>query len=144
MIHFYYKINQQSLEVITGSGLNVPEEFTEYIKGSEPQELIDALADRLLQKVKFETNNAIQAKLDETAELFGFTTGMDRAVSYKTSTNIKYSQDAVILSDWRDEIWFYYETEAEKFLNGERTLPSLIQIMNELEVNFPTPEVTSA
>lgn len=85
-----------------------------------------------------EIKTAIQNHLDDTAKLFKFETGMDRACSYTGYTN-PFQADALILANWRSAIWEYVETEEAKVIAGTRTMPTSVEMLEELELNFSTP-----
>ena len=85
-----------------------------------------------------EIKTAIQTHLDDTAKLFKFETGMDRACSYTGYTN-PFQTDALILANWRSSIWEYVEAEEAKVILGTRTMPTAVEMLVELEANFPTP-----
>jgi len=57
---YFYKIENNKLQL--GSGFKIPEGFIEYVKGQEPQELLD-----ILNKEKFE--KAKQLKLKELNQI---------------------------------------------------------------------------
>jgi hypothetical protein len=82
--------------------------------------------------------DAMQTHMDDTAKLFGFTTGMDRAGSYAGYVN-DYQADALILVNWRTAWWKYAETEQQKVVDGLRTMPTVEVMFAELEAHAPTP-----
>jgi len=83
--------------------------------------------------------DAMQAHMDTTAKSFGFHAGMDRAANYLGSKKVKFANDAIILTDWRDNWWEYAEIEEQKVKDGLRTMPTVEEMFVELEVVDPTP-----
>lgn len=134
---FFYKINIDGT-IAKGNGTETPTGFIEYTVGEEPTELLDAMTIELSLKASSAIKTAIQTHLDDTAKLFKFETGMDRACSYAGYTN-KFQADALILGEWRSNIWDYTEAEEQKVIDGLRTMPTVAEMMVELEQAFPTP-----
>ena len=82
--------------------------------------------------------STMQTHMDDTAKLFGFATGMDRAGSYVGYANI-YQADALTLVNWRALVWEYVQAEQAKVIAGTRTMPTVDEMMAEVLALFPTP-----
>jgi len=98
----FYKINTDGTPVI-GSGTVIPKGFTEYKKGSEPQELLDAIANEELAKRPQEINNAIQQHLDSQAQALRYDNMMS-ARSYAGYAN-PFQAEATALATWASDCW---------------------------------------
>jgi len=96
--------------------------------------------DSMKQAVE-DIENAIYKLLNDTALSFGFkgSSPMDRASGYLVSKKAKYNAYAVTLTDWRDNIFDYVEAQEIEIGLGNRTMPTVAELLVELETNFPTP-----
>lgn len=75
--------------------------------------------------------NAIQSLVDRTARERLFRDGVTLA-SYAASTNTQWASEAAAFIAWRDEVWAYAYSELEKVTAGERSPPSVDQVLSEL------------
>jgi hypothetical protein len=48
---------------------------------------------------------AVQQVLDKQARAWGYSTGMDRAISYLGDPNVQWNADAMVLRVWRSAVW---------------------------------------
>lgn len=74
---------------------------------------------------------AIQAHVDEAARSKLFRDGVTLA-SYTTSTNPQWASEAQAFVAWRDAVWAYAYQELARVQGGERTQPSIAEIVAEL------------
>lgn len=84
-------------------------------------------------KVFTETDyaNAIQAHVDATAQSKGYADGVALA-GYSTSTVPAWAAEAQTFIAWRDAVWIYAYTELAKVQGGQRTQPTVPQMIAEL------------
>lgn len=126
---YFYRINID-LTASIGSGTVVPQGFTEYIKGSEPQELIDAEVNQeLLQRPK-QIKQAIQKLLDTTAQSLKY--GNIQAVGKYVGYLNAFQPEAEALGKWASEVWVTAEQIEADVTNGVRPMPTVDEVMLEL------------
>jgi len=98
---YFYKIENGKLQI--GSGITTPNGLIEYIKGNEPQELLDALLQQELAKRPQEITNAISKHLDEQAQALRYDNMMS-ARSYAGYAN-PFQDEATKLAQWASDCW---------------------------------------
>ena len=74
---------------------------------------------------------AIQSHVDATAVAKRYDSGTSLA-SYVASTNPQWQAEAQAFVAWRDAVWAYAYAEMDKVLGGERSMPTVEQILGEL------------
>jgi len=127
----FYKINTNGTVAI-GSGIVIPDGFIEYTRGSEPQELIDDLANEELDNRPQEINNAIQNHLDTKAQEFRYDNMMS-ARSYAGYTN-PFQTEAQALATWCADCWATAGTIQADVEAGTRPMPTVDEVLAELPV----------
>ncbi len=127
----FYKLNQDKTAAI-GSGTDIPDGFVEYTRGSEPQELLDALANEELANRPQEINNAIQNHLDTKAKEFRYDNMMS-ARSYAGYTN-PFQAEAQALATWCADCWTAAATIQADAEAGNRIMPTSDEVLAELPV----------
>jgi len=75
--------------------------------------------------------DAIQAHVDAAARSKLFRDGVTLA-SYVSSTNLQWAAEAQAFVAWRDAVWAYAYQELARVQGGERTQPSVAEIIAEL------------
>lgn len=78
-----------------------------------------------------EYSRAILGFMDEKAQQFGYDSILS-AVSYKGSSNVKWSQEGHQFCLWRNLIWDYAYAEFEKVQNLQRSIPTVEEFLSEL------------
>ena len=127
----FYKINIDKTASI-GSGTVVPDGFTEYTKGSEPQELLDGLSYISPEQQAQAINNAIQNHLDTKAQEFRYDNMMS-ARSYTGYTNA-FQTEAQALATWASECWVVAGKIEADVQAGTRVMPTVDEVLAELPV----------
>ena len=125
----FYKINTDKTAAV-GSGTVVPQGYTEYTKGSEPQELVDAqINQELLQRPK-QINQAIQTLLDTTAKSLKYDSiqAIGKYVGYVNAFQV----EAEALGKWASAVWVVAEKIEADVQSGVRTMPTVAEVMLEL------------
>lgn len=77
--------------------------------------------------------SAIERHMDAVAIARGYRSA-DRCVSYIGSTNAAWAAEAQAMLTWRDMAWQYAYTELGKVQAGQRTQPSVAEIVAEIPV----------
>ena|GEM_PF-712246 len=73
----------------------------------------------------------LQKYMDKKADTYGFD-NVFNAASYSNSKVEKFKNDAETILDWRDSVWDNAYSIMEKVLTGQRPIPTLEELINEL------------
>jgi hypothetical protein len=76
-------------------------------------------------------SRAVQDHIDTTAGERDYGSAVS-AASYATSKNAKWSGEAEAFIDWRDAVWVYVYTQLALVQSGDRTQPSVAELVAEL------------
>ena len=74
---------------------------------------------------------AIEAHVDAKAREKGYSSAVSCA-SYAISTNPTYGAEALAFIAWRDAVWVYALAELAKVQGGQRTAPTVADLISEL------------
>jgi len=75
--------------------------------------------------------SAIQSHVDATAKARGYADGVALA-GYSTSTIPAWAAEAAAFIAWRDAVWIYAYTELAKVQGGQREVPTVAELIEEL------------
>lgn len=75
--------------------------------------------------------SAIQTHIDATAKARGYANGVALA-GYSTSTIPAWAAEAATFIAWRDAVWVYAYTELAKVQGGQREVPTVAELIEEL------------
>lgn len=75
--------------------------------------------------------NAIQAHTDATAQSRGYADGVALA-GYALSTVPAWASEAQAFVAWRDHAWVFAYTELAKVQSGQRSVPTITELLAEL------------
>ena len=99
----FYKIDDNGKAII-GKGSKIPDGFIEYIKRKEPQELLEALANESILKVKREieirATNFVKKQLKELDY-----DNEGEVALYASNPNSEWHDEAVALQKWVEEVY---------------------------------------
>ncbi len=90
------------------------------------QKAADALAQAMA-----EYSGAIQAHMEAKAHERHYDS-IQSAVSYRDDPNPQFAAEAEALFAWRSSVWTYATAELDKVTAGERTQPSVDELIGEL------------
>lgn len=84
-----------------------------------------------IEDIKQQLVAAVQKHMDEAVKVRGYD-NIASACSYGLSTVEKFRNEATACIAWRDAVWSYCYAQLELFENGERTVPSIEELIDEL------------
>ncbi|MCC4298557.1 hypothetical protein [Aurantimonas coralicida] len=76
-------------------------------------------------------SSAIQAHIDAKAQE-GQYDSLLTAVTYRDDPNPQFAAEASALFQWRSDVWTYATSELARVQAGERTMPTVENILTEL------------
>lgn len=82
-------------------------------------------------EIKQEFINAVQDHMDSIAQTRGYD-DIFTACTYATSTVERFVQEAQACVRFRDAVWSYCYEQLDKIMAGTRTMPSIIEFIEEL------------
>jgi hypothetical protein len=74
---------------------------------------------------------AAQSHVDAVAQARGYSNGVALA-GYSTSTIPAWAAEAAAFIAWRDAVWIYAYTELAKVQGGQREVPTVAELIEEL------------
>ncbi|MFT2213069.1 hypothetical protein ACLJYM_14395 [Rhizobium giardinii] len=78
-----------------------------------------------------EYSSAIQSHLEAKAYERNYDS-IQSAISYRDDPNEQFAAEAAALFTWRSAVWTYATAELEKVTAGERTQPTVAELIAEL------------
>lgn len=123
--------------------IELPEDWTEPDRNyrnawilTGGQIVIDQAKQAALMIPMFQT--ALQDHIDETARFKGYADGIALA-GYSTSTIPTWAAEAQAFISWRDQAWIYAYTELAKVQGGQRSVPTIVELIAELpRITWPS------
>jgi hypothetical protein len=100
------------------------------------QIVVDPVKQAALMLPMFEV--AIQKHIDATARGKGYGDGVALS-GYATSTIPAWASEAQAFISWRDAVWIYAYTELAKVQGGQRSIPTIADLITELpQITWPS------
>jgi hypothetical protein len=85
-----------------------------------------------LAEIKLSLANAVQAKLDSTAQHHRYDNILSARTAGLGSTNPKFQAEGAAFSKWWSDVWTYVDQVEQDVLAGTRGLPTPEQLVEEL------------
>ena len=134
---YFYKIENGQLK--RGSGKVIPTGFTEYIKGQEPDELLNYLNEENLIKIKkqieLRATNFVKKQLSELDY-----DNEGEVALYATNSDSSWHDEAVALQKWIEEVYVkMYELEESVTIDNYKDID-----LDKIEAEYPAFEFEGA
>jgi hypothetical protein len=85
------------------------------------------------EEIKKQLTDGVQRYMDETAQTRGYD-NIHTACSYVNSTDAIFAQEGAACLAWRDQVWRTCYNILDQVMNGDREVPSLEELIEELPV----------